>query len=265
MRGWTELEREFSSLKRSVPAGATGPSLRCRRRRAVWSAGSCPRRPISRPQRHDGALGTAIGAFISISGGNQEVAHASTRRCPRAVCGRRPRRPARRSLWPESGPGACQRRGSRPVIRVSTELVQVDAVVTDKQGRQVTNLTAKDFEIVEDGIKRPITHFRYVSFEPLPLPTPTVPAASRLPPPTRETTKRTLAIVFDDLSLSFQGQVWARQALHRLVAERMGAGDLVSIVRTGGGIGNLQQFTNDKRLLDAAIEGVRFDPATWAN
>lgn len=147
------------------------------------------------------------------------------------------------------------------VVPITTELVQVDAVVTDGQNRQVTDLTAEDFEIVEDGKRRPITHFRYVAFEPTPAAAPAEPAALRLPPPSRETTKRTLVIVFDDLSLSFEGQVWARRELHRMVAERIGAGDLVSVVRTGGGIGNLQQFTNDKRLLDAAIDGVRFNLA----
>jgi hypothetical protein len=45
--------------------------------------------------------------------------------------------------------------------------------------------------------------------------------------------------VIDDVSLSFESQVRARTALHRFVDQRIGAGDLVQILRTGGGIGNL--------------------------
>jgi hypothetical protein len=38
-----------------------------------------------------------------------------------------------------------------PVIRVTVDLVQVDAVVTDANGRHVTGLKPEDFEILEDG------------------------------------------------------------------------------------------------------------------
>jgi len=40
----------------------------------------------------------------------------------------------------------------------------------------------------------------------------------------------------------------------------MQEGDLVAIIRTGAGIGALQQFTNDRRQLYAAIERVRWNP-----
>ena len=40
----------------------------------------------------------------------------------------------------------------------------------------------------------------------------------------------------------------------------MEPGDLVAIIRTGGGIGAMQQFTSDKRLLIAAIEKIRWNP-----
>ncbi|MDQ2746062.1 MAG: VWA domain-containing protein, partial [Acidobacteriota bacterium] len=42
--------------------------------------------------------------------------------------------------------------------------------------------------------------------------------------------------------------------------EQMQDGDLVAIIRTGAGIGALQQFTSDKRQLLAAIEKVRWNP-----
>src|ERR1044071_2312218 len=51
------------------------------------------------------------------------------------------------------------------VVRITTNLVQVDAVVT-KDGRPVTNLTADDFEIYEDGKKQVITSFAYISNVP---------------------------------------------------------------------------------------------------
>ena len=40
--------------------------------------------------------------------------------------------------------------GEDEVVRVSTNLVQIDAVVTDKNGKQVSDLRLEDFEIFED-------------------------------------------------------------------------------------------------------------------
>ena len=45
------------------------------------------------------------------------------------------------------------------VVRITSNLVQVDAVVTDKKGRQVTDLKAEEFEILADGKPQQITNF----------------------------------------------------------------------------------------------------------
>ena len=66
--------------------------------------------------------------------------------------------------------------------------------------------------------------------------------------------RRTIALVVDDLSLSFESTYYVRRTLKKFVDEQMQEGDLVAIIRTGAGIGALQQFTTDKRLLYAAIE-----------
>jgi VWFA-related protein len=71
---------------------------------------------------------------------------------------------------------------------------------------------------------------------------------------------RTIALVIDDLSLSFESANFTRRALKKFVDEQMQDGDLVAIIRTGAGIGALQQFTSDKRQLYAAIEKVKWNP-----
>ncbi|HEX7175394.1 MAG TPA: hypothetical protein VF240_09060 [Pyrinomonadaceae bacterium] len=53
--------------------------------------------------------------------------------------------------------------GDSDVVRITTNLVQIDAVVTDKQGRLVYDLGPEDFEILEDGEPREITNFSFVS------------------------------------------------------------------------------------------------------
>ena len=84
------------------------------------------------------------------------------------------------------------------------------------------------------------------------------------PPPTRlkqEDVRRTIAIVVDDLGLSFESTYFVRRALKKFVDEQMQPGDLVAIIRSSGGMGALQSFTADRRQLYASIERVKWYPA----
>src|SRR4051812_39037597 len=156
------------------------------------------------------------------------------------------------------------------VVKITTNLIQIDVVVTDKNGKQVTDLKPEDFEILENGKKQEITNFSYVTVSPdsIEVTSPKAKQKSddKLTPqiPTKlkpEQVRRTVALVVDDLGLSFQSTAFVRQALKKFVDEQMQPGDLVAIIRTAGGMGALQQFTSDKRQLYAAIERVRWDPA----
>jgi VWFA-related protein len=152
------------------------------------------------------------------------------------------------------------------VVKISTALVQVDVTVTDKSGKIVRDLKPEDFEIYENGVKQKITNFSFINAdfqsekEPAKFDKNDKNAVPVPPTTTRpEQVKRTIALVVDDLTLSFESVYYVRRALKKFVDEQMQAGDLVAIIRTGGGIGALQQFTSDKRQLYAAIEKVRWN------
>ncbi len=154
------------------------------------------------------------------------------------------------------------------VVRITTNLVQVDAVITDKKGKPVIGLSQEEIEIREDSRPQKITNFSYISLESevaQPPKTADKQIDKNLPPtpPVRlrpEQVRRTIALVVDDLGLSFESTHFVRQALRRFLDQQMRADDLVAIIRTGGGIGALQQFTSDKRQLAAAIEKVKWNP-----
>lgn len=159
------------------------------------------------------------------------------------------------------------------VVRITSNLVQIDVTVTDKKGQPVPDLKDGDFEIYEDGRPQKITNFSFVSLGAAPTPLATnskatnrvgvVAAADVAPaPPERlrpEDVRRTIALVVDDLGLSFESVHFVRKALRNFVDEQMQPGDLAAIIRTGAGIGALQQFTSDKRVLYAAIERVKWN------
>ncbi|HEX6186976.1 MAG TPA: VWA domain-containing protein [Pyrinomonadaceae bacterium] len=151
------------------------------------------------------------------------------------------------------------------VVRITTNLVQVDAVITDKDGKLVTDLKPEEVEIYEDGREQKITNFSFnLSESTSPARDAKRTAADKnapAPPPSRlrtEDIRRTIALVVDDLGLSFESTYYVRRALKKFVDEQMQPGDLVAIIRTAGGVGALQQFTTDKRQLYAAIERVKF-------
>jgi VWFA-related protein len=154
------------------------------------------------------------------------------------------------------------------VVRITTNLVQVDVTVTDKQGRIVNDLKPEDFEIYEDGKLQPVTNFSFVNLvsaapaPPASTPKTTDKNAPAAPPVLlkAEQVRRAIALVVDDLGLSWESTHFARQALKKFVDEQMQPGDLVAIIRTAGGMGALQSFTSDKRQLYAAIERVRWYP-----
>jgi VWFA-related protein len=151
------------------------------------------------------------------------------------------------------------------VVRITSKLVQLDLVVMDKSGKQVTDLKAEDFEVFEDGHAQPVTHFSYVYTGPTSGPsttkasTATADSGTNPMAPRREHVRRTIALVVDDLGMSFVTTITARKALKKFINEQIQPGDLVAIIRTGGEVGALQQFTNDKRLLLAAVERVRWN------
>lgn len=167
-------------------------------------------------------------------------------------------------------PGLGQTPTQRPdekddVVKITTNLVQVDAVVT-KDGKPVTNLTADDFELYEDGRKQTITSFAYIS-NVANVASNTAASkrdkASADAPPVepiqRDVARRIIAVVVDDLGMSAESMNQVRRRLRTFVTEELQPNDLVAIIRTGSDVGALQQFTNDKRMLNRAVDQLRWN------
>jgi VWFA-related protein len=153
-------------------------------------------------------------------------------------------------------------------IRIDVNLVQVDAVVTDSRNRRISDLQASDFDLFQDGKPQAITNFSYVGKQPG-QPAAAGPRSATVklakgdvppPPPVLQpaAVHRTLALVVDDLGLAAENIPPVRDAIRKFVDNEMRPDDLVAIVRTGAGMGALQQFTTDKRLLYEALDRVKY-------
>ena len=160
-----------------------------------------------------------------------------------------------------------------PRFRVAVDIVAIDAVVTDRNGTVVRDLTAADFEILQNGKRQTVTFAQFVPVTiaapategigsgALLAPAPAPAEASRgpAPPITREQVRRTIVLVVDDLGLSVEGMNNTRRALREFVDTGLLPTDLVAIVRTGEARGMLQALTNDRAALQAAIDALRYN------
>lgn len=149
------------------------------------------------------------------------------------------------------------------VVRITTNLVQIDAVVTDQDGKRVEDLKAEDFEVIVDGRKQPITNLSYNSYKLASASNASrVEADDKIPsvrPKSPDQVRRTIAFVVDNLCTSLESTHQARANLRKFINDQMQPNDLVAIIQTVGNTGVLQQFSTDKQFLLAAVDDIRFN------
>lgn len=160
-----------------------------------------------------------------------------------------------------------QKRQDEPLLRIETELVQIDIVVTDKDGKLVRDLKREDFELYEDGKKQEITHFaigtsaqpaRWLAFEKKKPEEKAAPATT----PVEVQAGRYIVIAVDDFHIEPANLINAKRTLQRFVNTQMAPGDQVAIVTTSGNIGMFQQFTNERDVLERAINRLNVQQRT---
>lgn len=156
-------------------------------------------------------------------------------------------------LCPPAGARA-QTQDREEVVRVETELVQTDVMVFDKSGQFVDGLRREDFELRVDGRPVPLAFFERVSAPPRRGEgAPGAAAAAANAAIASRGRGRTVVFFIDDLHLSLDSLKPTRSAITRFIDEEMAPGDLVAIVTPTGQLGFLQQFTDSKAVLRAAV------------
>jgi VWFA-related protein len=150
--------------------------------------------------------------------------------------------------------------GGDDVIRVRSNEVRLDIVVKDKKGRPVKDLTANDFEVLEDGIAQKIASFRFVNREGPQVANEKTAAEERnvgsqqtnpAVPPNR-TTPGVIALVFDRLSPD--ARALAKKAGLAYATEGLASGDFTGVFRIDLSLNTVQSFTDNSELIKAAVE-----------
>jgi len=161
-------------------------------------------------------------------------------------------------LIPTSNIGAQEKKNQdQGEIKLRTELVQIDVIVSDKNNKRVTGLKREDFELYDNNKRQQISNFSYEVANTRHL-SEAAPETRSLPKAiTAGELKRVIAFVVDTLHIKFENIYRTRKMLEDFIDNKMQPGDLVLILPTGGGSGVLQQFTSDQRVLHRAIDRLR--------
>jgi Ca-activated chloride channel homolog len=129
------------------------------------------------------------------------------------------------------------------VLKIDTDLVSVDVVATDVEGRPIKNLTEKDFKLYLDGVEQPLSFFQVER---------------------RAGEPRPLAVVFAiDISGSMTGEEMERLrvALKAFSARLSGHPAQYAAMAFGMNVKVLQKFTSEPEKLDRAFARIAREPS----
>ena len=147
-----------------------------------------------------------------------------------------------------------------PTFRGGVQLIDVDVIVTDGDGRPVRGLTPDDFEIVEGDRPQQIRTFSLVD---LPFDPPAVLAERRVREVPRDVVSnttpegRTYVLLIDDspeFTENAARMLRARHFAERWLDEVVQPNDRVAVVHTNSSFNHAQGLTSDRRLILKSIE-----------
>ena len=149
---------------------------------------------------------------------------------------------------------------------IEVRLHNLDAVVTDRDGKPVAGLTKDDFVLLENGVAQEITNFSAYADQAAPAAAPlgvvrdadpSETTAAATPPPPRR-----FVFFIDEMSI----QAAARNKLKKNAAELIRAmrpGDVATVVRPTGTTKIVQDYTGDvasvERALNKAIDSCKIN------
>jgi VWFA-related protein len=139
-------------------------------------------------------------------------------------------------------------------VRISTALIQLDAVVTDKDGHIVSGLHPEDFKVYQDGKLQTISSLSFVDRSSVKSPISSSKGAQKeVPPPPSQANGagRIITFLIDDGNClaTFDGMRNISDSMKKFIVEQMLPDDRVAIYRTKGGSSLLQTYTNNKSIL----------------
>ena len=147
------------------------------------------------------------------------------------------------------------------VVKVKSNLVNIDVLVKDKKGKYIPDLKAEDFTVYENGVAQKIEFFDApLAGSPKTSATSTNPARAQTETVDPNVpTRNFVALVVDSQTTDITNLKQVREGTIKYIREQITDSDVVALLTVTNGLQLLQPFTHDKAKLIAALEnlGVR--------
>lgn len=124
----------------------------------------------------------------------------------------------------------------KPRFSATTDYVTTEVIARDSRGNFVPDLTVKDFELLEDGVRQTLSHFVLVQGGQVVKEAPPPAAVSEgliLPREVKQVPGRLFVIFVDDRHIQPHDSLATRGVLQQVRDIMLHVGDLVTIVSTG--------------------------------
>ena len=148
----------------------------------------------------------------------------------------------------------------KPGIAVRSEVVRVHAIVTDRSGAPVSNLTQDDFTVLENGKRQKIAFFHHIQGNAAPAGQAAAPVNDSATPQSgsERPAERSTILVFDQLNSTLSERVNARAELMKLfAAPEKFPGPVCLIAFNFDGVGLVHDFTTNPALLADALKNLK--------
>lgn len=155
----------------------------------------------------------------------------------------------------------AQQNTEKEAVRLSADLVQIDAVILDKNHRPVTRLAREDFVLIEDGKPQQVAFSSLVQT----VRNPGGSAAGQAgnlqlqTPQAGDQAGRQIFLIIDPYFISFESHLRLKRALLRFVDESLSPQDQLAVVNLGGGMAAFEHATRNREVIKLAINEMLTD------
>ena len=148
----------------------------------------------------------------------------------------------------------AQKKEQEQILSISSSEVMLDFVARDKKGNRVLDLKPEEIEIYEDGIRQTPGTFKLVEYENRNAASSTGEVQQKKPRIDPSRPLRLVTLVFDNLDTEARAVV--RQSAMDFIDYSLNDNVLIGVFVTAQKLYLIQQFTNDRARLQAAIDKV---------
>jgi VWFA-related protein len=152
-----------------------------------------------------------------------------------------------------------EQKSIQTTFKSQATLVEVPAVVTDKDGKHIHGLNKSDFRVLENGKEQKIAFFEEVTASNSRLPLTNNPADTFTNLTVNTAERHAVTVVLlDEINTPYLDQVYGREQLIKYLAENLNSHQTIALMLLGRkGVTRVSNFTDDPSSVINALKKIR--------